>query len=228
MASQWQDVRNMEHTYSTDMRDFMNSRGEQADLTPEAAKLVKFFAVVILLALRGGKGKSAFVVPCRFNPKRRRCTGTIKASLSATDEVLWECPLCGDTGVIRNWRNSPWDITQWDLKEMAKLFLEEPPRRSTCKVLPPGSPIPVLLSQLDVEMLRKHAFAGKTLGPVPMGKKGIRVNLTLKQIENLVIALGCHEGETLDPKINAHLNKVALKLIHAMEQYEQRRDSLIF
>ena len=216
----------MGRAYSTDMRDFVDASGEQAELTPETLRLVKFFALVILLALRGNRGRpGTLVIPCKFNPKRRRCKGRIKAGLvSESDKIVWECPACGDSGVISNWRNTPWDFTQWDLDEMSKLLFEEPPKCRTPKAIRYGSTVPVLLTKMDVEMLRKYAFAGKELSAGLVEQNGIRVDLTLNQIEQMLIALTLDSGESCDPRVNAHLDKISLKLDRVLEQYEEYHD----
>jgi hypothetical protein len=49
-------------------------------------------------------------VPCRRSPGRRRCRGEIFAELDATSkEIVWQCPLCGDRGVVYGWEGTFWD-----------------------------------------------------------------------------------------------------------------------
>lgn len=48
-------------------------------------------------------------VPCRRRPGRRRCAGFIHARLQPDRAIIWECPYCGDNGLIRDWEQTGWD-----------------------------------------------------------------------------------------------------------------------
>lgn len=46
-------------------------------------------------------------VPCRRSPGRRRCLGDIMAECDRTSgHIVWQCPVCGDNGLIHGWEVS--------------------------------------------------------------------------------------------------------------------------
>ncbi|MCA9667872.1 MAG: hypothetical protein KC503_19875 [Myxococcales bacterium] len=52
-------------------------------------------------------------VRCRRRPKRRPCAGHIELGRFESDganEVRYRCAVCGDKGVIDNWRDTRWDL----------------------------------------------------------------------------------------------------------------------
>ena len=49
-------------------------------------------------------------VPCRRSPGRRRCLGDIMAELDgAAGYISWQCPVCGDNGLIHGWEDTLWN-----------------------------------------------------------------------------------------------------------------------
>jgi hypothetical protein len=55
---------------------------------------------------------AATAVKCRRRPGRRPCGGIVRVVLSEVpEEIVWGCSRCDDRGVIRSWRNSPWDLS---------------------------------------------------------------------------------------------------------------------
>ena len=49
-------------------------------------------------------------VPCRRSPGRRRCLGDIVAELDpASGHIVWQCPICGDNGLIHGWEDTMWN-----------------------------------------------------------------------------------------------------------------------
>lgn len=50
-------------------------------------------------------------VRCRRRPGGTRCAGYIEARTQDLPELVrWRCVACGDVGVARHWRSSPWRI----------------------------------------------------------------------------------------------------------------------
>jgi hypothetical protein len=46
---------------------------------------------------------------CRKRPERKQCHGLIRVHLQEEPvELRWWCPVCGDRGVINNWKGIPW------------------------------------------------------------------------------------------------------------------------
>lgn len=49
-------------------------------------------------------------VSCRHSSGRRRCPGTVFAQLASDGTMIaWECPICGDNGIIHGWKGTMWD-----------------------------------------------------------------------------------------------------------------------
>lgn len=47
---------------------------------------------------------------CRKRPERKPCKGSIHARLHEEPiELVWWCSECGDSGVIQNWKGTPWN-----------------------------------------------------------------------------------------------------------------------
>jgi hypothetical protein len=54
-------------------------------------------------------------VKCRRRPGRKPCPGEIMAVLRGqSKEIIWECPVCGDNGVIHHWGGTLWDCSGRD------------------------------------------------------------------------------------------------------------------
>ena len=51
-------------------------------------------------------------IKCRRRPGRKPCQGKIQALLDLdSDNIVWQCPVCGDNGVISGWQDTPWDAS---------------------------------------------------------------------------------------------------------------------
>ncbi|BAS28657.1 hypothetical protein LIP_2828 [Limnochorda pilosa] len=65
-------------------------------------------------------------IRCRRRPGHRRCSGYLDVTrLDIPREIRWQCPECGDQGVIRDWQGTPWDrrFPQHPLPEEASFWL---------------------------------------------------------------------------------------------------------
>ena len=89
---------------------------------PGPAKLIaRFFGSIVQAATAWPPGEMIdSAIHCRRKPKRKACAGRIRLVLVEHDEsgnpdsdvrILWECPLCKDNGVIRNWKGTDWDLS---------------------------------------------------------------------------------------------------------------------
>jgi hypothetical protein len=97
----------MTSTYVTDLQHYLDGDGEiVAQMPEEARQLASFLALLVDEA--SGDPTLEFTesaVRCRI----AECNGQIRASINASKEILWQCPICGHNGVIRNWVNTKWD-----------------------------------------------------------------------------------------------------------------------
>lgn len=51
-------------------------------------------------------------IKCRKRPERKLCHGLIRLRLQENPaELIWWCPVCADSGVIRNWKGIPWNLS---------------------------------------------------------------------------------------------------------------------
>lgn len=101
----------MRASYSTDLRHFLDEEGTLPDLRGPVLPLVLFLGSVVAWVTSHPPNRFPMTnVPCRRSPRRRRCMGEIYAVLEDDQSVIdWQCPLCGDNGVIYGWEDSPWD-----------------------------------------------------------------------------------------------------------------------
>ena len=100
----------MRPTYVTDVRHFLDEDGTLPDL-PGPVPLVLLLGSVVAWVTSHSPNRFPMTnVPCRRSPGRRRCLGEIRAVLDDEQSAIhWQCPLCGDNGVIYGWEGSPWD-----------------------------------------------------------------------------------------------------------------------
>jgi len=54
---------------------------------------------------------------CWRKPGRKNCTGRLIVEMAGEDEIHWICPVCGDEGVVRGWKDLFWNITIDDMEE---------------------------------------------------------------------------------------------------------------
>ncbi|MEZ4468767.1 MAG: hypothetical protein R3F43_31145 [bacterium] len=86
--------------------DLARTRGRPD--TPAARHLARIVAAAT--ANPAGVGVET-AVRCRRRPDRRRCAGWIEIRRQdLPEEIRWSCPACGDGGVARGWRQSPWSF----------------------------------------------------------------------------------------------------------------------
>lgn len=100
-------------TWITDLRHFLDEESEDfPESIPEPALNLAVYlgAIVAWVTDHAADPDPHTNVPCRRSPGRRRCRGEIFAELDATSkEIVWQCPLCGDRGVVYGWEGSFWD-----------------------------------------------------------------------------------------------------------------------
>jgi len=101
---------------STDLTHFLDETGQLAPMPRPARRRAEYFTAIVLMA-----SYPEIVIPpqyqvrCRRRPARRPCPGTIEADTDfETDEIIWCCPVCGDHGYIRNWKETMWDLSHND------------------------------------------------------------------------------------------------------------------
>ena len=100
-------------SWVVDMRHYIDEdTGELTEIIPQRVlSLAIFFgAIVAWVTDHLPEGDERTNVPCRRSPRRRRCRGDIIAKLDRTSGyIVWQCPLCGDNGMIHGWENTLWN-----------------------------------------------------------------------------------------------------------------------
>jgi len=96
----------------SNMQHFLDEYGVIPAEMPGPVRNIALFlgAIVAWVTVRQVTHDEQTNVPCRRSPNRRRCSGTIYAGVAAdAATIVWECPVCGDTGMISGWEGTPWD-----------------------------------------------------------------------------------------------------------------------
>jgi len=103
----------MGNTWITDITHFLTTDGAIAPKAGPARQLAEFLGkIVVSASTQVSEGSMSMKVRCRRRPARKLCTGQIETDVNAyTVEIVWSCPVCGDNGIIRNWKGSMWDCT---------------------------------------------------------------------------------------------------------------------
>jgi len=76
-----------------------------------AAALTRFAGEVVSIAsLLAPAEPHQSTLSCRRRPKRRPCRGyLVLTRVEHDDDIRWDCPICGDGGLITQWHESRWD-----------------------------------------------------------------------------------------------------------------------
>ena len=98
-------------TFYSDVRHFQDDEGEITGSTRPGAVIASFLrSVVGWVAMRHALIPERTNVTCRKVAGRLRCRGEIHAYLDPkAGVILYECPYCGDNGVISGWEETTWN-----------------------------------------------------------------------------------------------------------------------
>jgi hypothetical protein len=92
-----------------DLRHFL---GLPVDVPGPTEKLAHHLASIVRATTAREPGEAwVSAITCRRRPNHKPCTGTI--GICRTDlppDIEWRCTGCGDSGVIRGWEESPFDL----------------------------------------------------------------------------------------------------------------------
>ena len=75
-------------------------------------RLVQYLGTIVAAVTTEPVQSSCFVpdLKCRRRPGRKLCPGTILAAFEAgTNNITWNCSVCGDSGLIHQWQRTLWD-----------------------------------------------------------------------------------------------------------------------
>ncbi len=97
----------MPGTYCTNLRHFLDDKGEIIDTPLPARKLACFLALIVD---RATSAESVTSHDTGMRCRKRSCRGSILSRwIEDTDEIRWHCPACGHHGLIVNWQGTKWD-----------------------------------------------------------------------------------------------------------------------
>lgn len=174
----------MGDTWITDMSHFHFPDEKAHDLPEQAIRLAEYFASIIDATFRNAPLTSRPIgIRCRRRPGRRPCPGWIQAELHPDgDELYWQCPACGDTGRISNWKGTRWDPERKQIKS-GNLFGPIPANNNICekyeKIQGTIEWDEALQGALPKIVTGKRAYTWFELGQELMTYEGFRVDITI-------------------------------------------------
>jgi len=95
-------------TWSIDLRHYLTPAGTLAALPARGRVLAEYFTQIVA---QGSNFGAPIALRCRRRPRRRPCAGVLEICLDL-DGMVWQCPVCGDNGVIRGWQRTFWDNSE--------------------------------------------------------------------------------------------------------------------
>ena len=99
----------------TDLRELADLLDPRQEVPPRRVRVARYLAEIVEAATAHPR-RGAWVVtaiPCRRRPGRRPCPGTIAVQCSEVPAIVrWQCPGCADEGLVRQWRDTPWDFSK--------------------------------------------------------------------------------------------------------------------
>jgi hypothetical protein len=103
----------MPDTWITDLTHLLDEAGDIISEPPQAKALAEYFAAIVFMAsFPDPEYPPEYIVKCRRRPNRKPCLKEIVGFINPeTDDVMWMCPKCNDRGLISNWRDSMWDLS---------------------------------------------------------------------------------------------------------------------
>ncbi|MFC1746645.1 hypothetical protein ACFL35_21820 [Candidatus Riflebacteria bacterium] len=96
------------------LQHYLNKKGAIPETLPKPAlKIARQMAEIVADVTRNSSGEDATIetgINCNRRPKRKKCKGLLIAIIEEQNEIHWSCPVCEDSGIIRGWAGSFWDL----------------------------------------------------------------------------------------------------------------------
>lgn len=97
----------------TDLTHFLAPDGSIAPKSGPARRLADYLTAIVAATTSIDPQAE---VKCRKRPNRKPCIGKIESHIyPATKQIIWSCPVCGDHGLISQWKGSFWDCSHKSL-----------------------------------------------------------------------------------------------------------------
>jgi len=115
--------------YVTDATDLPSFLEPDGPLPASVIRFTEYLGSIIAGASHSPSSEwQSLKLKCRRRPGRKPCTGLIRVRMGddSPPEIQWDCPVCRERGIIRNWRGSEWDNTRenWNLFEAERAYAE--------------------------------------------------------------------------------------------------------
>jgi hypothetical protein len=99
----------MPRCYITDITDLLDDRGRPVE--GRAGRIARYLGLVVEAGSVMEEGQGGYIPMRCANPSRRRlCSSQLVAARPSQDTVEWECPGCGERGLITNWSGTGFDL----------------------------------------------------------------------------------------------------------------------
>lgn len=97
-------------TLIADLRHYLDKDGTLTPMPGPAIRLATFLCAIVSWTTRSGGSVQRTNVWCRRSPSRKPCANEIIAAYGkSSSDIFWECPGCGDSGLIKGWIDTTWD-----------------------------------------------------------------------------------------------------------------------
>lgn len=104
---------NMGDTWITAMVHFDWTDAESERIPGPAQRLAEYLGSIVAASVGPHRDARITQIQCRRRPGRKRCEGRLVSAivpdeLHGGDAIEWQCPLCGDNGLITEWEGTRW------------------------------------------------------------------------------------------------------------------------
>ena len=143
---------------------------------------------------------------CRKRPEHKLCHGLIRVHLQEDPvELRWWCPVCGDNGVINNWKGIPWKKSHIRSNHTKK-------NNEFCEIILPLSDFE-LLKQISV----LEPVAEKIVQNAMQVKNGMILVGTVDAIDTLIGYIAFEANHEQKPRRQQMLNKLFDKICSVLK-----------
>jgi len=95
----------MPRCFVTDFSDLLDGDGQPI------GRYARYLGLIVEAGSIMSEGEGGYVPMRCANPhKKRACHAQLTASRTFQDQIEWECPSCGEQGVISNWVGTSFDL----------------------------------------------------------------------------------------------------------------------
>ena len=95
--------------FISNITHFLNKSGGITKDMPSEAKEMASLLTLIIEASTDFESESGFST--EINCINKGCKGIIRSTIlfEENNEIFWQCPVCGEEGIITEWEGSRWD-----------------------------------------------------------------------------------------------------------------------